>query len=89
MITTETTQPDMAWHPDGKSLLLAMNSKPHRGDRLFVYNLETSELSLLESQPMDQFNFHGAWSADGERLVFSSRQLPGPIPWEPRQMPAE
>jgi len=83
MVTNETTEPDLAWHPDGNSILLAMISKPHGGNRLFVFNLTTSELSLLETQPMDQINFHGAWSPDGNRLVFSSRRVPGPILWKP------
>ena len=83
VLTTETTEPDMAWHPDGKSLLLAMKSKEHSGNRLFVYNLATSELSLLESQPMQQTNYHGVWSPDGRRLSFSSIRVPEPIPWQP------
>ncbi|MEO1983173.1 MAG: hypothetical protein ABGZ24_21900 [Fuerstiella sp.] len=83
MLTTQNADPDLGWHPDGKSILLTMKSTEHSGNRLFVLDLATSELSLLESQPMKQINFHGAWSPDGGRLVFSSRHIPGPVPWQP------
>ncbi len=75
----------MAWHPDGEHLMLTKVSQTHSGKRLFVYDLAESKLSLLESQPMDRINTHGVWSPDGKQIVFSSRPLPGPIPWKPKQ----
>ena len=88
VVSTETFDSEMAWHPDGTKLMLARVSPPHGGSRLFVYDLVTSELKLLESQPMDRINNHGVWSPDGKQIVFSSRPVPGPIPWQPK-MPAQ
>lgn len=85
IVSEETFDPDMAWHPDGEHLMLTKVSQTHSGKRLFVYDLAESKLSLLESQPMDRINTHGVWSPDGKQIVFSSRPLPGPIPWKPKQ----
>ena len=85
VVSSETFDPDMAWHPDGKRLMLAKVSQVHSGKRLFVYDLGKSKLSLLESQPMDRINHHGVWSPDGRQIVFSSRPVPGPIPWKPKK----
>ena len=86
VLMTENIDPDLAWNPDGKGILFAKYSRIHSGKRLFVYDLATSEVSLLENQPMDQDNSHGAWSRDGQRLVFSSRcRDSGPVQWQPEQ----
>lgn len=85
VVSEDTFDPDMAWHPDGNRLMLAKVSQVHSGRRMFVYDLAESKLSLLESQPMDRINTHGVWSPDGKQIVFSSRPIPGPIPCKPKK----
>ena len=62
---------------------MSLHSATHSGNRIFVYDLANDDLSLLETQPMEQHNDHAVWSPDGKQIVFSSRRLPEPIPWQP------
>lgn len=83
VLTKLSVGTDFGWHPDGKSILMSLNSAEHSGNRIFVYDLTTDELSMLEAQPMEQHNSHAVWSPDGEQILFSSRRPPEPMLWRP------
>ena len=85
VLTTLSVGTDFGWHPDGKSILMSLHSAAHSGNRIFVYDLTTDEMSLLKTQPMDQHNDHAVWSPDGKQIVFSSRRNPEPTLWQPEE----
>lgn len=85
VLTTLSVGTDFGWHPDGKSILMSLHSAEHSGNRIFVYDLTTDELTLLKTQPMDQHNDHAVWSPDGAQIVFSSRRKPEPMLWRPEE----
>ncbi|MBI1312626.1 DUF1583 domain-containing protein, partial [bacterium] len=82
VLTTETTDTDFGWHPDGSRILLAKTSPKFRGGpRLFVCDLKTGAIDLLTGQPIDMPNHSGVWSPDGKQIAFVSRRNPEPIPF--------
>lgn len=84
VLTTETTDTDFGWHPDGTRILLAKTSPKYLGGpRLFVADLKTDSIDLLETQPLDMPNHSGIWSPDGKQIAFVTRRKPEPIPWRP------
>lgn len=83
VLTKLSVGTDFGWHPDGKSILMSLHSAEHSGNRIFVYDLTSDDLSLLETQPMKQHNDHGVWSPDGKQILFSSRRPPEPTLWRP------
>jgi Tol biopolymer transport system component len=85
VLTLAQVQTDFSWHPDGRRILLSMNSAAHGGNRLFVCDVPTGEISLLPNQPLDQHNTSGVWSPDGKRIVFSSQRSPKPLVWRPNE----
>ena len=83
VLTTETTDNDFGWHPDGTCILLGRHSPQHGGMRLFVCDPETGGSELLESQPLEMPNHSGVWSPDGRQIAFVSHKPPQPTPWLP------
>ena len=65
---------DFSWHPDGESILFAMTTRKHTGQRLYVYNLREGSTELFDHQPTDCVNTSGVWSADARRIAFTSRR---------------
>lgn len=81
VITETEVVEDFSWHPDGNKILLGKHSPKHAGHRLFVCDPKTRDITLLESQPMDQKSVSGVWSPDGQQIVFSSTPSPKAVPW--------
>ena len=82
VITETEVVEDFSWHPDGSKIIMGKHSPEHAGHRLFVCDPKTREITLLESQPMDQKSVSGVWSPDGRQIVFSSTPNPKAVPWE-------
>ena len=83
VITVTEVEEDFLWHPDGNRILLSEHSPKHAGHRLFVGDPKTRDITLLESQPMDQKSVSGVWSPDGSRIFFSGTPSLKAEPREP------
>ena len=83
ILTNQSVESDISWHPDGKSILVSMPSPQHAGAvRLFVCELATKTLTYLESQPVHSLNTSAAWSPDGTRIAFITLFPIEPILWK-------
>ena len=83
VLTTDTTDTDFGWHPDGTRILLSKPAPGYRGTKLFICDLKTGAIDLLETQPLNMPNHSGLWSPDGKQIAFVSRRDPQPVPWKP------
>jgi Tol biopolymer transport system component len=75
IVTSENVSGDFDWHADGRHILLG------KGGKLQIYDVETGLFQLLPGQPMDTGNGGPFWDPAGERIVFTSRPKPEPVPW--------
>lgn len=89
VITTDPVDTDFGWHPDGSRILLSKTVPAYKGPRLFVCDVESGEMTLLETQPMKQINQSAVWSPDGKRIAFVSRRTQEPRPWEPAELKSD
>ncbi|MEQ8787801.1 MAG: hypothetical protein RIC55_15965 [Pirellulaceae bacterium] len=77
VLYTGPTDPDLAWHPDGKQLVFSMRDPMRKRPLLFELRLdEDRPARLLIGQPLDRANLNCDWSPDGKRLAFCSHELP-------------
>lgn len=68
---------DLAWHPDGKKILVSMaNLKEKNCRQLFIFepNANTTPQPLPNQSP-EWANLNSSWTPDGKHIVFSSRKL--------------
>jgi Tol biopolymer transport system component len=67
---------DIAWHPDGKKILVSKKDKQENDWRLFTFEPggDTS-LKPIPPQPEGWSNITCCWTPDGKRIVFSSQKL--------------
>lgn len=83
VLTKQATGADFSWHPNGKQILMTSHSPAHNGMRLFVYDLQTKQLSLFDGLP-PTFSVTGSeWSPDGKQIVVSGSKQPEPARWFP------
>lgn len=65
------------WSPDGK--WLAFTRQRYGNFQLWAINLESGEKQQLTQSGADYKDYGAAWSVDGSYLLFSQRQVGGPI----------
>jgi Tol biopolymer transport system component len=64
---------DVAWHPDGRQLLISRGDEKYGDRSLFLIDRDAPQnQKLLPGQPRDQDTFGAEWTRDGKRVVFSS-----------------
>ncbi len=68
---------DLAWHPDGKKVLVSMTNTQAKNTRhLFVFDPDgDGPPKPLPHQTAEWANLNGAWTPDGKQIVFSSRKV--------------
>jgi Tol biopolymer transport system component len=83
VLTKEQTETDFSWHPEGTRILMVRHSRQHAGNRLFVYDLQTEDLSSVAGIPPDVTVNGCDWSPDGRQIVLSGWRPTAPVPWTP------
>ena len=70
---------DVAWHPDGKQLVVARRDSNEGYYRLYLMPIMNAQnATLLPGQPLDADNREPVYSLDGESLFFSSKPISVP-----------
>jgi Ca2+-binding EF-hand superfamily protein len=69
----QRTDGALAWHPDGKRIVLATYCPERKLTQLYEFDPDTDEPpKLFPGQPEDQAILGGSWTPDGKRFIFSA-----------------
>jgi len=65
---------DIAWHPDGKSIVIPRAAQPDAAARLDRVSLDTpARIEPVPGLPLDRHNSGMCWSRDGKKLYYIQR----------------
>lgn len=65
---------DIAWHPDGESIVIPRASRPSEPARLDRFRLEDPKtVEPVRGLPLDRHNSGMCWSRDGKKLYYIQR----------------
>lgn len=72
--SAEDYNEDIAWHPDGESIVIPRASRPGEPARLDRFRLDDpKKIEPVRGLPLDQHNSGMCWSRDGKKLYYIQR----------------
>lgn len=64
------------WSPDGRKIAfdLCVNCQVSTNSAIFVFDLETEEMTRLTEEPAGYSSMYASWSPDGSRIAFTANR---------------